>query len=77
MVMPLSLMSGEAWEESRQLLRKSYDNLILVSIAGAGHDDMSFSADTGMAECLVIGRKNGGKSGRATFVVLNERPSLR
>jgi len=75
MVMPLSLMSGESWEESRQLLRKSYDNITLVSIAGAGHDDMSFSADTGMAECLVIGRKTGQNIGRATFVVLNERPS--
>jgi len=75
MVMPLSLMSGESWEESRQLLRKSYDNITLVSIAGAGHDDMSFSADTGMAECLVIGRKTGQNNGRATFVVLNERPS--
>jgi hypothetical protein len=77
MVMPLSLMSGEAWEESRQILRKSYDDIILVSIASAGHHDMSFSADTGMAECLVIGRKTGQSSrrARATFVVLNERPS--
>jgi hypothetical protein len=77
MVMPLSLMSGEAWEESRQVLRKSYDEIILVSIASAGHDDMSFSADTGMAECLIIGRKvgKGSKWPRATFVVLNERPS--
>ena len=75
MVMPLSLMSGEAWEESRQLLRKSYENLILISIAGAKDNEMSFSADTGMGECLVIGRKTGEKSNRATFVVLNERPS--
>ncbi len=75
MVMPLSLMSGEAWEESRQLLRKSYDDLILISIAGSKDNDLSFSADTGMGECLVIGRKTGLKSGRATFVVLNERPS--
>jgi hypothetical protein len=75
MVMPLSLMSGESWEESRQLLRKSYDNLILISIAGSKDNDLSFSADTGMGECLVIGRKTGQKSGRATFVVLNERPS--
>ena len=75
MVMPLSLMSGESWEASRQLLRKSYDNLTFVSIAGGGHDDMSFSADTGMGECLVIGRKTGHKSDRATFAVLNERPS--
>lgn len=77
MVMPLSLVSGEAWEESRQLLRKSYDDLILISIAGAKDNDMSFSADTGMGECLVIGRKIGQSSrwARATFVVLNERPS--
>jgi len=75
MVMPLVLMSGEAWEESRQLLRKSYDDLVLISIAGAKDNEMSFSADTGMGECLVIGRKTRGKSGRATFVVLNERPS--
>jgi hypothetical protein len=75
MVMPLSLMSGESWEESRRLLRKSYDDLIILSIAGAGDNDMSFSADTGMAECLVIGHKTGQKSGRAMFVVLDERPS--
>lgn len=77
MVMPLSLMSGEAWEESRQLLRKSYDDLILISIAGAKDNDLSFSADTGMGECLVIGRKVGQSSrrARAAFVILNERPS--
>ncbi len=75
MVMPLSLLSGEAWEESRQLLRKSYDQLILISIAGLKDNDMSFSADTGMGECLVIGHKTNQKSTRATFVVLNERPS--
>ena len=77
MVMPLSLLSGEAWEESRQLLRKSYEDLILISIAGLRDNDLSFSADTGMGECLVIGRKIGQSSrwARATFVVLNERPS--
>ena len=77
MVMPLSLMGGESWEDSRQLLRKSYDDLILISIAGAKDNEMSFSADTGMGECLVIGRKVGQSSkwARATFVVLNERPS--
>jgi hypothetical protein len=74
-VMPLSLMAGESWEESRQMLRKSYDDLILISIAGAKDNDMSFSADTGMGECLVIGHKTEKKNGRATFVVLNERPS--
>ena len=75
MVLPLSMMSGESWDESRQLLRRSYDDLVLISIAAARDKDLSFSRDTGMAECLVIGRKTGQKSTRATFVVLNERPS--
>lgn len=75
LVMPLSLMSGDAWEESRQLLRKSYGKLLLISIAGAKDDDLSFSADTGMGECLVVGRKAREESQRATFVVLYERPS--
>ena len=75
MVMPLSLMSGEAWEASRQLLRKSYGELVLISIAGSKDDELSFSADTGMGECLVIARKANKNNTRATFVVLNERPS--
>lgn len=75
MVMPLSLMAGEAWEESRRLLRKSYSDLILVSIAGNKDNEVSFSADTGMGECLVIGRKTISDKKRATAVVLNERPS--
>lgn len=76
LVMPLSLMSGEAWEDSRALLAKNYSDLVLVSIAGAGDEDLSFSADTGMAECLVVGRKANTGSTRATFVILNERPSF-
>jgi len=76
LVMPLSLMSGEAWEDSRALLAKNYGDLILVSIAGADGADLSFSADTDMGECLVIGRKSKEGSKRATFVVLNKRPEF-
>lgn len=75
LVMPLSLMSGESWTDSRKLLADSYSDLVVVSIAGAGADDMSFSADTGMGECLVVGRKSNAKSTRATFAVLNEKPA--
>lgn len=75
LVMPLSLMSGESWEHSRKMLAKNYSDLVLVSIAAAGSTDMSFSADTGMGECLVIGRKSKSGSTRGTFVILNERPA--
>ncbi len=74
LVMPLSLMSGDSWEDSRVLLAKNYSDLVLVSIAGAGDEEMAFSADTGMGECLIVGRKSKAGSKRATFVVLSERP---
>jgi len=74
LVMPLSLMMGESWEDSRTLLTNNYSDLILVSIAGATDIDSSFSADTDMAECLVIGRKYKPENKRATFVVLKKRP---
>jgi len=74
LVMPLSLVSGDAWEESRRLLAENYGNMIVVSIAGRGSDEMSFSADTGMAECLVVAQKGRGPSKRAHFVILYSQP---
>ena len=68
-------MSGEAWEQSRALLAGSYVDLILVSISGENGAELSFSADTGMGECLVVGRKSPVGSKRATFIVLPERPA--
>jgi hypothetical protein len=75
LVMPLSLMSGEAWEDSRALLANSYSDLVIISIAGADDVDLSFSADTDMGECLVVGRKSNNGSKRATFVILSQRPA--
>ena len=76
LVLPLSLMLGESWEDSRALLTKKYSNLVIVSIAGVDGGGLSFSADTGMGECLVIGRKAESNENRATFVILNERPAF-
>jgi len=76
LVMPVSLMSGDAWEKSRALLAHEYRDLTLVSIAGVDGADLSFSADTDIGECLVVGRKNSKGSERAVFVILNERPKL-
>jgi hypothetical protein len=75
LVMPLSLMAGKAWENSRRLLARGYSDLILVSIAGDEGAELSFSADTDMGECLVVGRKDARGSKRATFVILKERPN--
>jgi hypothetical protein len=76
LVMPVSLMSGEAWDASRALLAKRYKDLVLVSIAGTGGSDLSFSADTDIGECLVVGQKSEKGGTRATFVVLKSRPAF-
>jgi hypothetical protein len=75
LVMPLSLISGDAWEASRRLLAKNYGDIIVVSIAGKSDKETSFSADTGMAECLVVAQRDKGPTKRATFVVLYSQPS--
>ena len=56
LVLPLSVASGVSWQKFRDLLRTDYTDLTVLSIAANGRD-MSFSSDTGMAECLVIARK--------------------
>ena len=55
MVLPLSVSAGLSWKGFRELLGGSYADLTVLSIAANGKE-MSFSSDTGMAECLVIAR---------------------
>ena len=74
MVMPLTLLTGSSWQKCRTRLAEAYENLILVTIAGSDSKSMSFSADTGMAECLVVGKRNGKRQSRATFIVLEKSP---
>ena len=57
MVLPLSAAAGLSWQGFRELLGREYTDLTVLSIAANGKD-MSFSSDTGMAECLVIARKS-------------------
>lgn len=76
LVMPLSLQFGASWEESRKLLRRHYENICVVSIAAARDNELSFSADTDMAECLITGRRSRDGSQRGTFVILNSKPSV-
>lgn len=78
LITPLSLMSGEAWHKSRQKIAANYDHVVLLSITGQQSKETSFSADTGMAESMTVGIKRKvarGDAGRATYVVLDDRPS--
>ena len=71
LVLPLSAISGMEWEKARKTIASQCQDITVVTIAGAGSYDASFSADTGMAECLLIARRGGQQAGkRATFVML-------
>ncbi len=76
MVLPLSSTAGLSWSKFRRLLREQYTEVDIVSISDA-RGEISFSADTGLGECLVIGRKRrSGEEvdGRVRFTSLARRP---
>ncbi len=82
LVLPLSAAAGLSWQGFRKMLSDDYVDLEVLSIAANGKD-MSFSSDTGMAECLVIARKtdpNRHSSANrnphpARFTSLHRRPT--
>ncbi len=77
LVLPFSAINGPSWTKFRRLIDAKYEDVSIVSIAGV-RDGMSFSSDTGMAECLVVARKRGNKAARANraaFVSLSSRPN--
>ena len=77
LVLPASFLQGGAWAAARRLLGERYKDVVVVSIAATGTTDRAFSADTGMAEVLVIAtRKSDTEQTResALFVNLLRRP---
>ncbi len=76
LVLPLSVANGLSWQGFREMLAREYTDVTVLSIAANGRD-MSFSSDTGMAECLVIARRvTAGElpQDRASFTSLRHRP---
>ena len=78
MVLPLSATAGLSWNGFRELIGQEYTDLTVLSIAANGME-MSFSSQTGMAECLVIARKTVGEKDfallqRGRFISLRSRP---
>lgn len=60
LVLPFSFTSGASWKNARRALHEYYDQIRVIGIASDGQYARSFSADTGMAECLVVAKKSGG-----------------
>ena len=77
LVLPLSAASGLSWEGFREMIARHYTGLTVLTIAAADDDDISFSADTDMADCLVIARKlnpDETPQDRVFFTSLRRRP---
>ena len=76
-VLPFTAINGPSWAGFRELIATRYTDITVVSIAANGND-MSFSSDTGMAECLIIARRLASDEkpkGRGTFISLRRRPN--
>ncbi len=79
LVLPLTSSAASSWQGFREMMATQYTDLTVLSIAANGND-MSFSSDTGMAECLVIARKKlkcgdkGDLPEMARFTSLHRRP---
>ena len=80
LVLPLSAAAGLSWQGFRQMLASGYTEIAVLSISAAedaADAALSFSADTGMAECLVIARKSDSEQTALTrtyFTSLRRQP---
>ena len=74
LVLPFALVRGKAWRRARASLEKHYNDIHIVSIAATGSTDRAFSADTGMAECLVVATKRSASWPCAIYSNLEARP---
>ena len=76
MVLPLAAVLGVDWANFRNMLSTQYCAIDIVSIK-SGDGDISFSSDTGQAECLIIANKlpaQKASSQSIHFISLNEPP---
>ena len=75
-VLPINAIAGTSWHKVRNLWAQAYHDVIVITIADAEIENSTFSADTGIAECLVIATKGKSKTtGRGTFVCLRRCPT--
>ncbi len=75
LVLPISAAAGMSWQSFRRLIGRSYTDVEVLTITSNG-GGISFSADTNIAECLVIATKNDGAGNENTgrFASLERRP---
>ena len=77
LVLPFTAINGASWAKFRELIATQYADITVVSIAGVD-TELSFSSDTNIGECLILGRKlkeQEQPSGRGQFISLWRKPA--
>ncbi len=75
-ILPITCLAVSDWQKVRNMWATEYHDVVVITIADAKAEDCAFSADTNMAECMVIASKGkeNDNTGRGTFISLSHRP---
>ena len=75
-ILPVTCLMSPHWQKVRNMWATEYHDVVVITIADAEGEDCAFSADTTMAECIVVATKGKktDNTGRGTFIPLNYRP---
>ena len=76
LILPTTCLAGSDWQKVRNMWATEYHDVVVITIAGAKGESCAFSADTSMAECMIIATKGeqSNNTGRGTFISLKHRP---
>ncbi len=85
LILPISALLGgsydgrtaRSWQKLRQLLADGYNDIVILTIAQAENREAAFSADTDIAEAMIVARRLAAAeqpARRAHFVNLAARP---
>ena len=74
-ILPATVLASPTSQKLRDMWATEYHDVVVITIAEAKGFDCAFSADTDMAECIIVATKGkGDNTGRGKFVCLNQRP---
>ena len=77
-VLPKTFLRGTSWKSAREVLLTEYRDVCIVSIKATASTHSAFSADTGMAEVLLIATRRepeeSHESNKVLFINLPKRP---
>ena len=75
-ILPSACLVSPHWSKVRHLWATEYHDVTVITIADAKGENCAFSADTTIAECMVVATKGTkfDNTGRGTFISLNHRP---